>query len=248
MRIYAIGDIHGQLDMLKAAHARIEADKARVGDPDARIIHLGDYTDRGPNSAGVIQYLMDGIAKGEPWRAIRGNHDRMFTRFVRHGIAHDNLHIKSGKSWLHPALGGTETLASYGVEAEDGDFEIAHMRAKKSVPEAHIDFVESLPLTYAWNDYLFVHAGIRPKVAVEKQDEEDLIWIRDGWLDYHGPLPFTVVHGHTALDEATHFGNRIDIDTGAGYGRPLTAMVIENGHEEVVTATGRAPLTHVTPG
>ena len=119
MRIYAIGDIHGQLDMLKAAHARIEADKARVGDPDAQIIHLGDYTDRGPDSNGVIQYLIDGIAAGKPWLAIRGNHDRMFSRFVRHGIAHD-AQIKSGKSWLHPALGGVDTLASYGVDAEDG--------------------------------------------------------------------------------------------------------------------------------
>lgn len=248
MRIYAIGDIHGQLDMLKAAHARIEADKARVGDTDARVIHLGDYVDRGPDSAGVIQYLMDGMAAGKPWRAIRGNHDRMFTRFVRHGIAHDNAHIKSGKSWLHPALGGPTTLASYGVEAVDGEFEIAHMRAKKAVPEAHLDFVENLPLTYAWGDYLFVHAGIRPRVAVEHQSEEDLIWIREGWLDYHGPLPFTVVHGHTALDEATHFGNRIDIDTGAGYGRPLSVLVIENSHEEIVTETGRAHLTHANPG
>ncbi|MDO6456963.1 metallophosphoesterase family protein [Celeribacter halophilus] len=247
MRIYAIGDIHGQLDMLKAAHARIDADKERVGDHDARVLHLGDYVDRGPDSAGVIQYLMDGIDEGKPWRVIRGNHDRMFTRFVRHGIAHDD-HIKSGKSWLHPALGGTNTLASYGVEAEDGAFEIAHMRAAKAVPEAHLDFIENAPLTYAWGDYLFVHAGIQPRLPVERQTEDDLIWIREGWLDYHGPLPFTVVHGHTALDEATHFGNRIDIDTGAGYGRPLTVLVIENSHEQIVTETGRAHLTHANPG
>ncbi|PTQ74974.1 metallophosphoesterase family protein [Celeribacter persicus] len=246
MRIYAIGDIHGQLDMLKAAHARIEADKARVGDSDARIIHLGDYVDRGPDSAGVIQYLMDGIAEGKPWRTIRGNHDRMFTRFVRHGIAHDD-HIKSGKSWLHPALGGPDTLASYGVEAVDGEFELAHMRAARAVPEAHIEFIENAPLTYAWGDYLFVHAGIRPRVPVEHQTEDDLIWIREGWLDYHGALPYTVVHGHTALDTPTHFGHRIDIDSGAGYGRPMTAMVIENGVEEVVTETGRAPLFHAEP-
>lgn len=246
MRIYAIGDIHGQLDMLKAAHERIARDKARSGDETAQIVHLGDYTDRGPDSRGVIEYLMDGVARGEPWIVLRGNHDRMFCRFVRHGIAHDD-NIKSGKSYLNPSLGGVETLASYGVEARDGDFELGHMQAKAAVPAEHIDFLEGLPLTYEWNGYLFVHAGVRPGVALDAQKEDDLIWIREGWLDHHDPLPWMVVHGHTALDAPTHFGNRIDIDSGAGYGHPLTALVIENGHEEVVTETGRAPLEHVRP-
>lgn len=245
MRIYAIGDIHGQLDMLKAAHARIEADKARCGDAAAQIVHLGDYTDRGPDSRGVIEYLKDGIESGKPWVAIRGNHDRMFCRFAAFGIAHDAA-IKSGRSWLDPRLGGNTTLASYGVEdVVDGEFEVAHMRAKKAVPRAHLDFLESLPLTYEWEGYLFVHAGIRPGVALADQAEDDLMWIREGWLDNHDHHPWMVVHGHTALDEPTHFGNRIDIDSGAGYGHPLTALVIENGCEEVVTETGRAPLTHV---
>lgn len=243
MRIYAIGDIHGQLDMLKDAHARIEADKARLGDPDAQIIHLGDYTDRGANSSGVIEYLMTGISEGKPWRAIRGNHDRMFTRFVRFGIAHD-AQIKSGKSWLNPSLGGVTTLASYGVEAVDGDFEAAHIEARKAVPDAHLAFLDALPLHIQIGDYLFVHAGVRPGVALEEQAEDDLIWIREGWLDYHGPLPWTVVHGHTALDEPTHFGHRIDIDSGAGYGKPLTAIVIEGPHQEIVTQSGRAPISH----
>ncbi|GAA3859573.1 metallophosphoesterase family protein [Celeribacter arenosi] len=246
MRIYAIGDIHGQLDMLKAAHARIEADRARVGDTDAVVVHLGDYVDRGPDSAGVISYLMEGIAAGKPWVALRGNHDRMFCRFVRHGIAHDDQ-IKSHKSWLHPALGGPTTLASYGVIASDGEFEVGSMEARRAVPEAHLEFIENLPLTYEWDGYLFVHAGVRPGVALADQDEEDLIWIREGWLDYHGTLPWVVVHGHTAIDAPTHFGNRIDIDSGAGYGHALTVMVIENGHEEVVGASGRAPLVHSIP-
>ena len=247
MRIYAIGDIHGQLDMLKETHALIEADKARVGDPDAQIVHLGDYTDRGPDSAGVIQYLIDGIAAGKPWLAIRGNHDRMFCRFVRNGDPHDNFHIKSGKSWLHPALGGPTTLASYGVEAVDGEFEAAFQAASKAVPEEHLEFLENLPMTIEWENYVFVHAGVRPGVPLHNQSEEDLLWIRDGWLDYTGELPWTVVHGHTALEEATHFGNRIGIDTGAGYGRPLVALVLENGKEEILVGSKRKSLSKPVP-
>ena len=246
MRIYAIGDIHGQLDMLKAAHERIAADKARVGDPDAKIVHLGDYTDRGPDSCGVLQYLIDGAAAGAPWIMLRGNHDRMFCRFVSHGIAHDRQ-IKSGKSWLNPSLGGVETLASYGVKANDENHETAHLAALKHVPSEHVRFLSDLPLTYKWGDYLFVHAGVRPGVKLKKQVEEDLIWIRNGWLDYSGKLPWCVVHGHTVVDRPTHFGNRIAIDTGAGYGRPLTVLVIEDGQPEIVTATGRAPLEHCQP-
>lgn len=239
MRIYAIGDIHGQIDMLRDAHQRIAEDMVAHGDLDAKIVHLGDYTDRGPDSRGVVQFLMDGVERGENWIVIRGNHDRMFCRFARYGIPHD-ANIKSGKSWLNDSLGGVATLASYGVtDVTDGAFEVAHMRAKRAIPDAHIDFLESLPLTYEWNGFLFVHAGIRPGVEIADQDEDDLIWIREGWLDYHGTLPWTVVHGHTALDEPTHFGNRIDIDSGAGYGRPLTAMVIEGSVASVVDGHGR---------
>ncbi|SLN14882.1 Bis(5'-nucleosyl)-tetraphosphatase PrpE [asymmetrical] [Aquimixticola soesokkakensis] len=247
MRIYAIGDIHGQIDMLHAAHARIEADKKRVGDPDALIVHLGDYTDRGPDSAAVVQLLIDGLAEGKPWIVLRGNHDRMFCRFVRNGDAFDNDHILSGKSWLNKSLGGKETLASYGVEATDFEFEAGWEAARKGVPMAHIEFLENCPMSYEFDGCLYVHAGVRPGVALEDQSEEDLLWIRNGWLDYEGELPWLVIHGHTALEEATHFGNRVDLDTGAGYGRPLTAAVIENGEVEILTDDGRKPITRAEP-
>ncbi len=241
MRIYAIGDIHGQFDMLKQVHDWIEQDKKQHGDDEAQIVHLGDYTDRGPNSRAVIEYLMNGINSSAPWIAIRGNHDRMFTRFVRDGTAFDPR-TSTPKSWLDPALGGQTTLASYGIEACKEETHKAFEQASKIVPHTHLEFLENLPLTYQWQGYLFVHAGIRPDIALEDQDEDDLIWIRQGWDDYEGPLPWKVIHGHTALKEPTDFGNRIDIDVGAGYGRQLCAIVIEDEAVFSITEAGRSPI------
>ena len=246
MRIYAIGDIHGHILELKATHARIKADMERVGDTTAKIVHVGDYTDRGPASREVIEYLMDGIARGEPWICLRGNHDRLFTRFVRDMTAFDD-NMPPELSFLNPRIGGNTTLASYGVTTVDYEFEAAFEAAQTAVPKEHLDFIEGLPLYYEWDKYLFVHAGIQPGVPLEQQSEEDLIWIRKGWLDYEGDLPWIVVHGHTAVNLPSQFGNRIDIDTGAGYGWPVTAIVIEGDTQEVVTDTGRAPLTKADP-
>ncbi len=232
--IYAIGDIHGQKAMLDHALDMIEAD----GGPDARIVFLGDYTDRGPDSRGVIQTLADGVATGRNWVAIKGNHDRMFSRFVRSGKEHD-ARIASGKGWLNPALGGGETLQSYGLDLDDPDL---RRRATQTVPSSHVDFLDALPLWHTEDDLLFVHAGIRPGIPMADQTEDDLIWIRDGFLDDHrdhGPL---IVHGHTALDTPRHFGNRIDLDGGAGYGRPLVPAVFEGRLCWLLTDRGRVPL------
>ena len=111
--IYAIGDIHGQLGQLDEALRLIEQDGGRK----AKVVFLGDYTDRGPDSRGVIERLIEGVKSGRDWTVLRGNHDRMFARFVRYGSATDTR-VSSGNTWLHPTLGGTTTLASYGVFAE----------------------------------------------------------------------------------------------------------------------------------
>ena len=113
MRSYAIGDIHGQLEMLHDAHARIAADRARCGGEDAPIIHLGDYVDRGPDSRGVVRFLREGLPRGENWVAIKGNHDRMLYEFMADPLWRDPG-MKSDLSWLNPRLGGDKTLASYG--------------------------------------------------------------------------------------------------------------------------------------
>lgn len=242
MRIYAIGDIHGQLEMLHQVHALIVADRAACGDATAPVMHLGDFNDRGPNSAGVIQTLIDGIADGQPWLAIKGNHDRLFTGFLGD---HDweDPYLAGRLHWFDPRLGGDKTLNSYGIR-QVGSRLITdvHRDSVEAVPTTHRTFLESLPLTYETPELLFVHAGIRPGVPLAEQDEEDLIWIRDGFLEDtrdHGKL---VVHGHTALEEPMHFGNRIDLDSGAGYFRPLTVAVFEDRDCWVLSRAGRVPL------
>ncbi len=118
MRAYAIGDIHGHLDKLQAAHALIAEDRARCGDMDAPVVHIGDLVDRGPDCKGVVQYLIDGQARGENWVVLKGNHDRMMEMFLReHPMVDTQLLIDH--NWLHPRIGGIETLASYGVEVPE---------------------------------------------------------------------------------------------------------------------------------
>ncbi len=257
--IYAIGDIHGQKEMLDNALALIAAD----GGADAQIIFLGDYVDRGPDSRGVIDTLMEGQAADKPWTCLLGNHDRFFARFIREGRQHDPR-VKSGLNWLNPRLGGAQTLASYGVtgemhfaEQKFGEIEeLQHFEsdagrvppaalitaAQAAIPEDHIAFIEGLPLWHETENLLCVHAGLRPHISLEHQDPEDLIWIRDGFLETNHNFGQLVVHGHTALDHPEHFGNRVDLDGGAGYGRPLVPAVFEGRKCWTLTDGGRVPL------
>ena len=251
--LYAIGDVHGQLTALERALDLITHD----GGPDAQIIFLGDYTDRGPQSRQVIERLMT-LFQRPNIRGVRGNHDRMFSRFVRAGITMD-AQIKSGRTWLDPKLGGNTTLQSYFDIPSDPDLALYGSdpaldaatqalaeTARAHVPAAHLDFLDALPLMIEEPGLLFVHAGVNPKVPFGMQDEEDLLWIRDGWLDYTDPLRSLVVHGHTALDAPVHHGNRVNLDGGAGYGRPLVPVVIDTDGTRhdfyTLSEAGRTPL------
>lgn len=250
MTFYAIGDIHGQLGMLEDALALIEAD----GHPEADVVFLGDYVDRGPDSRGVIDRLARGVSlsashgesggvtRGAKWTCLLGNHDRMFLDYLTNGtVTNDN--IKSGVPWTHRRLGGLTTMQSYGVdiaETRDPADILADMRA--AVPEHHLAFLKSLPLYALRDPVLCVHAGIRPGVALEHQVENDLIWIREPFLLHEEPHPWLVVHGHTALDQAQHFGNRVDLDSGAGYGRPPSVAAIEGRDLFLLTPKGRVAL------
>jgi len=242
IRVYAVGDIHGQLDKLLDIHDRIGRDQSEVGDTGAPVIHVGDLVDRGPNSKGVIDHLIAGIIRGENWIVLKGNHDRLFHRFLENPDWRDPV-LRPDYTWLHRNMGGWTTLNSYGIKT-DTDLPLAElqMQALAKVPEAHRRFLIELPLYHQWGNLLFVHAGIRPRVPLAQQTEDDLIWIRHAFHDYmepHGPL---IIHGHTVIDRVTHYGNRINIDTGAAYGQALSAIVIEDGAVWVLDPDGRRPL------
>lgn len=240
--VYAIGDIHGQLDEVHRVLDLIHAD----GGKDAKIVFLGDYVDRGPDSKGVIDLLIDGINRGRNWTAIRGNHDRYFQRFLADQTVYDPA-TREGLFWLNERLGGDKTLQSYGIEAQEGDpLGPIHAAALKAVPQAHRDFLKNLPNMHITEDQIFVHAGLRKGIAIEDQIENDLIWIRADWLETPHDYGRLVVHGHTSVDFPEHHGYRVNLDAGAGYFRPLQAAVFEGRTVHVLDKDGRIRL-HPTP-
>ncbi len=242
MRVYAIGDIHGYRGELQRAHGLIAQDRARTGDDRAPVVHIGDLCDRGPDTRGVIDFLLEGEQCGAPWVTLMGNHDRLMAYFLEDPPRHDT-YMMLGWDWFHDGAGGRETVASYGVEIgpKERFFQLAG-RFRAAVPEAHRRFVQGLPTSFETDEHIFVHAGIRPGIPLAEQDETDLLWIRHEFHDDprdHGKL---VIHGHTPVKAVTHFGNRVDIDTGAGYGRPIGVVVIEGREVWRLTETGRVAV------
>ena len=235
LRTYAIGDIHGQIDLLRQAHRWITADRARVADAEAPVVHIGDLVDRGPDSRGVVDLLLRGQMTGQPWVVLKGNHDRMFTRFLR---GQRDPVLRADLEYLNPRIGGIETLASYGLRPDATSADAAAV----AVPAAHRAFLEDLPLFCLRGEVLFVHAGIRPGVALDDQIEDDLAWIRAPFLDFQAPHPWLVIHGHTNIDAPRHYANRVNIDSGAAYGGPRTAIVVEGRTVFTLGADGRQPL------
>lgn len=237
MRVYAIGDIHGQLDMLRAAHSRIAADRDLCGDRNAPVVHMGDLVDRGPDSRGVIDFLLDGAARGEPWVTLLGNHDRLFRGYLTDGRLTDNC-LRADLGWLDAPLGGRQTLASYGIDPAT-PFDAARSR----VPADHVGYLGALVTHFETEDLFFAHAGIRPGVALDQQTEDDLVWIRHEFLNDESDHGKLIVHGHTPVERPEHHGNRVALDTGAGYGAPLTAAVFEGRKCWILTASGRQKLS-----
>ena len=240
MQSYAIGDIHGHLDLLIEEHRKIAADRSHHGTDSAPIVHVGDLVDRGPDSQGVIEYLRAGIAAGENWVVLKGNHDRMFTGFLSDIKYHDEG-LRPDLSYLHYKIGGAATLASYGVK-NAGDRKVAtvHAEAVAAVPVGHRHFLENCPTSFARGEILFVHAGVRRGVPLDQQTDTDLVWIRGQFLtdtESYGPL---IVHGHTAIDRPRNYGNRVNIDSGAAYGGPLSSVLIDGRDVFHLTNVGRA--------
>ena len=221
-RVYAVGDIHGRADLLGRLHRLIAEDAAAVPAAVRAVVYLGDYVDRGPASAEVVDRLAGGPLAGFAAIFLKGNHEDLLIRFLDDGSSAD--------VWL--TNGGVATLASYGIEvppglSEPGDIEAVRRRLHRAMGPAHRDFLGRLRLSHGIGDYLFVHAGVRPGVPLDAQEARDLMWIRHAFLDWPEPFAKMVVHGHTVTPAAEVRANRIGIDTGAYATGRLTCLVLD---------------------
>lgn len=220
-RIYAVGDIHGRRDLLDDLLTRIDADDAARGPAQTQIIFLGDLIDRGSDSRGVVERLIQLREVSGNVRLLSGNHEELMIR-VYDGD-------KRATSLFH-RVGGRETMLSYGMsEAEYDAVDLSELAAliPNYVPLAHIDFLKSFDDWIEAGDYLFVHAGIRPGLAIEEQETSDLRWIRREFTEHKGAFSHMVIHGHTITDGVDEQSNRVGIDTGAFATGALTAIGIE---------------------
>jgi serine/threonine protein phosphatase 1 len=225
LRLYAIGDVHGCDDLLAEAHGKIAHDLASRPAADYRIIHVGDYGDRGPDTAAVLERLAGLTTADRRVICLRGNHDEMLLGFLSEPS-------EMGPTFI--ANGGEATLASYGVKLGRlamlvrDNVNLAR-RLAEAMPPHHRAFLERLDLTARFGDYFFCHAGIRPGVPLDRQSPHDLTWIRDEFLLSGVDHGVIVVHGHTPAPEPEPevLPNRINVDTGAVFSGRLTCLVLE---------------------
>jgi serine/threonine protein phosphatase 1 len=220
-RAYAVGDIHGRVDLLEHLLAKIHADLQRRPSRKTLLVFVGDLIDRGPSSAQVIERLRCYRREGVKPVFLLGNHEEVLLRV----LAGDPSVVES---WLK--FGGVQCLQSYGVT-------LARLRGRSAeeiieivrivIPAEHVEFLDTFVDSCRFGDYLFVHAGIRPGIAVDQQSQSDLRWIRDPFLYDESDHGFVVVHGHTICDEVDERPNRIAIDTGAYRSGILTALAID---------------------
>ena len=218
-RCYAIGDIHGRMDLLRILYQKIDDD---LQDFSGRslIIHLGDYIDRGNYSKQVIEFLIDLNSKSEHV-FLKGNHEHAFLDFCQNPERNIEWLIKRG---------GAATLQSYGIAFSDGLDNLTYIAdmALERVPEQHFEFLQNLKLHHIEGGYLFVHAGVRPNLELDKQSNKDLMFIREDFTKNNHNLPYKVVFGHTIFEDPFHGDDKIGVDTGAFMGGALTAVVLEN--------------------
>jgi len=230
--VYAVGDVHGCYDLLKDLLAEIAADAAmRAGGRRAVLVFLGDYVDRGPQSARVLDALVWLRRRADfDIHFLKGNHEQAMLEFL-------DAPERAGP-WL--SFGGAETLLSYGVvpptpEASLSVYREARDALLERMPAGHLKLLLQLESMVVIGDYAFVHAGIRPGAPLEEQAEEDLLWIRRGFVDHPGPFPKIIVHGHTWLSEQPQLSeHRLGIDTGAYATGVLSAARLEDGAVEVL--------------
>jgi serine/threonine protein phosphatase 1 len=240
LRLYAIGDVHGRADRLAETHLRIARDLARRPVADWRVIHLGDYIDRGPDSARALGLLLD-YQRGGHADFLIGNHDRFLLDFL--------LDPEGADFDLWIVNGGIHTLNSFGIDGMAmaySDDEHACLRLHDKLIAAMRpglpEFLGGLSQMLRFGDYVFVHAGVRPGVALEDQSAHDLVWIREPFLISGADHGAVIVHGHTPVDAVEVRPNRIGIDTGAVFTGNLTCLVLEGTERALLEPDGVAPL------
>jgi serine/threonine protein phosphatase 1 len=234
VRIYALGDVHGCSRLLRTTMADIEADCARRPIGQVQIVMIGDFVDRGPDSRAVVEWLVQHV-EDSGVLAIRGNHDQMLVDFL------DDPEGPAAFRWM--INGGAETLHSYGVPVSNtpldpAQFEGLSLALRAAMPVAHLDTLRALPLMHRVGDYVFVHAGVRPGLPIDRQDPVDLLWIRDEFLSSPCDHGAVIVHGHTPVAHIERYPNRISIDTGAVFGGALECLVLEGAGQSVLRADG----------
>ena len=240
--VYAVGDIHGRYDLLKVLLSTLESDCRRFSAGRIPvIIFCGDYVDRGPDSAAVIEALIWLQQRSDlDVRLLKGNHEQAFVKFLDQP--------GEGRGWLE--IGGLATLASYGVDPpqpEDEGGEVL-IRARDDLmaklPASHLKLLENLELMIVVGDYAFVHAGIKPGKPLSGQQERDLLWIGEEFTAAGGPFEKVIVHGHSWRgDKAEVLAHRVGLDTGAYATGVLTAVRLDGGEVTVLSARkpGAAP-------
>lgn len=220
VRIYAIGDIHGRLDLLKILFHRISADLAIRPTVRPIFVFLGDYIDRGPSSRGTIDGLIE-LGRSQEAVFLKGNHEALALRCLTDRSLFDQ--------WLR--LGGLETLISYGISRTllGQPKKIVEIQAAfhEALPKQHFRFFRDFLTSYVCGDFYFVHAGVKPNVSLATQKEADLLWIRDEFLSSTEDFGKIIVHGHTPTREIEVHSNRVNIDTGAFATGRLSCLVIE---------------------
>jgi serine/threonine protein phosphatase 1 len=220
-RLYAIGDIHGRVDLLRALQDLVHEDAYRRQAPRNVVVYLGDYVDRGAASRDVIELLLNEPLPGFESHFLKGNHEDIMLRFLTDtGVA---------ASWL--SFGGMETLRSYGIDppnpyAPAADLQRAQRALAEHLPREHLEFLRRLEVAHEEGDYLFVHAGVKPGIPLDEQREQDLLWIREEFLLSEASFGRIVVHGHTISRDPDVRRNRIGIDTGAFMSDRLTCLVV----------------------
>jgi len=220
-RLYVVGDIHGRSDLLDRMVLEIRRDLEAHPIGACLTVTLGDYLDRGPDSRGVLDRLVRNPFPTD-FVALKGNHEELFERFLRDPSV--------AGQWRR--LGGLETLRSYGVPVRSlmagRDYQQATEALRAAVPQAHLEFLASLKMSLTVGRYFLCHAGIRPGVPLEAQSADDLLWIREQFLDSRADFGKIVVHGHTPVEQPEVRPNRINIDTGAFMTGRLTCVALES--------------------